>query len=51
VIFDVEVIYLFPWALVYDKLPVVAAAEMAVFLVLLLVGLAYAWRKRAFEWQ
>ena len=51
VIFDVEVIYLFPWALVYDKLPVVAAAEMAVFIILLLVGLAYAWRKRAFEWQ
>jgi NADH-quinone oxidoreductase subunit A len=51
VIFDVEVIYLFPWALVYDKLPVVAAAEMAVFILLLLVGLAYAWRKRAFEWQ
>ena len=39
VIFDVEVIYLFPWALVYDKLPVIAAAEMAVFIVLLLVGL------------
>jgi len=51
VIFDVEVIYLFPWALVYDKLPLVAAVEMAVFIILLLVGLAYAWRKRAFEWQ
>jgi NADH-quinone oxidoreductase subunit A len=51
VIFDVEVIYLFPWALVYDKLPVIAAIEMAVFIFLLLVGLAYAWRKRAFEWQ
>jgi NADH:ubiquinone oxidoreductase subunit 3 (subunit A) len=51
VIFDVEMIYLFPWALVYDKLPVVAAIEMAVFIGLLLVGLAYAWRKRAFEWQ
>jgi NADH-quinone oxidoreductase subunit A len=51
VIFDVEVIYLFPWALVYDKLPVIAAVEMAVFISLLLVGLAYAWRKRAFEWQ
>jgi NADH:ubiquinone oxidoreductase subunit 3 (subunit A) len=51
VIFDVEVIYLFPWALVYDKLPVIAAVEMAVFIMLLLVGLAYAWRKRAFEWQ
>ena len=51
VIFDVEVIYLFPWALVYDKLPLVAAIEMAVFILLLLVGLAYAWRKRAFDWQ
>ena len=50
VIFDVEVIYLFPWALVYDKLPLIAAVEMAVFILLLLVGLAYAWRKRAFEW-
>jgi NADH-quinone oxidoreductase subunit A len=51
VIFDVEVIFLFPWALVYDKLPVIAAVEMATFIFLLLVGLAYAWRKRAFEWQ
>jgi NADH-quinone oxidoreductase subunit A len=51
VIFDVEVIYLFPWALVYDKLPIVAAIEMAIFIGLLIVGLAYAWRKRAFEWQ
>jgi len=51
VIFDVEVIYLFPWALVYDKLPIVAAVEMAIFISLLVVGLAYAWRKRAFEWQ
>src|SRR4051794_1292265 len=50
VIFDVEVIFLFPWALVYDKLPLIAAVEMAAFIVLLLVGLAYAWRKRAFEW-
>jgi NADH-quinone oxidoreductase subunit A len=51
VIFDVEVIYLFPWALVYDSLPIVAAIEMAIFIGLLIVGLAYAWRKRAFEWQ
>jgi NADH-quinone oxidoreductase subunit A len=51
VIFDVEVIYLFPWALVYDTVGIVAAIEMGVFIFLLLVGLAYAWRKRAFEWQ
>ena len=51
VIFDVEAIFLFPWALVYGSLPVVAAVEMALFIGLLLVGYAYAWRKRAFEWQ
>ena len=51
VIFDVEVIFLFPWALVYDRLPGIAAAEMGIFIVLLMAGLAYAWRKRAFEWQ
>ncbi len=51
VIFDVEAIYLFPWAVVYDKLGVFAAVEMAIFVLLLLAGFAYAWRKRAFEWQ
>jgi NADH-quinone oxidoreductase subunit A len=51
VIFDVEVIYLFPWALVFDQLPIIALVEMAIFIALLVVGLAYAWRKRAFEWQ
>jgi NADH-quinone oxidoreductase subunit A len=51
VIFDVEAIFLFPWALAYASLPVVAAVEMALFIGLLLVGYAYAWRKRAFEWQ
>ena len=44
VIFDVEIIYLFPWAVVYDKLPVIAAVEMAIFIGMLLLGLAYAWR-------
>ena len=51
VIFDVEAIYLFPWAVVYDRIGVFAAIEMAIFVLLLLAGFAYAWRKRAFEWQ
>ncbi|MBI4580098.1 MAG: NADH-quinone oxidoreductase subunit A [Planctomycetes bacterium] len=51
VIFDVEAIFLFPWAVVYDKLGWFAAIEMAIFVGLLLVGFAYAWRKRALEWQ
>lgn len=51
VIFDVEVIYLFPWAVAYDRLGWFAAVEMALFVGLLLAGFAYAWRKRAFDWQ
>jgi NADH-quinone oxidoreductase subunit A len=51
VIFDVEVIFLFPFAVVFDQLGWFAFIEMAIFIGLLLVGFAYAWRKRAFEWQ
>jgi NADH-quinone oxidoreductase subunit A len=51
VIFDVEALFLFPWAVVYRSLPLIAGLEMAFFIGLLLVGFVYAWRKRAFEWQ
>ncbi len=51
VIFDVEAIFLYPWAVAYDKLGAYAGIEMAIFILLLVAGLAYAWRKRAFEWQ
>ena len=51
VIFDVEAIFLFPWAVAYDKVGWFAGLEVALFVALLLVGFAYAWRKRAFEWQ
>ena len=51
VIFDVEAIFLFPWAVAYLQLGWFAAVEVAVFVALLLVGFAYAWRKRALEWQ
>jgi NADH-quinone oxidoreductase subunit A len=51
VIFDVEAIYLFPWAVAYDQLGLFALVEMAVFIAFLLVAYAYAWRKRALEWE
>lgn len=51
VIFDVETIFLFPWAVAYDNLGWFAAIEIAIFVLLLLAGYAYAWRKRAFDWQ
>lgn len=50
VIFDVEVIFLFPWALVLKELRLFAFAEMAVFLAILVAGLYYAWRKGVLRW-
>jgi NADH-quinone oxidoreductase subunit A len=50
-IFDVEVVFLFPWALVYNKLGWFAFVEMVVFLGILFVGYAYVWRKGDLEWD
>ncbi len=50
VIFDVETIFLFPWAVKYRVLGLFGFVEMVVFLGILLVGYAYAWRKGALEW-
>ena len=50
VIFDVEVVFLYPWASKFLKLELFALVEMAAFVAILLVGWAYAWRKRDFEW-
>ncbi|MBI2247118.1 MAG: NADH-quinone oxidoreductase subunit A [Armatimonadetes bacterium] len=50
VVFDVEVIYLYPWAVVFRRLSAFAFVEMLIFVLILLVGLAYAWRKGALEW-
>jgi NADH-quinone oxidoreductase subunit A len=49
-IFDVETIFLFPWAVIYDRLALFGLAEMIVFIGILVVGYYYAWRKGAFEW-
>jgi len=50
VIFDVETMFLYPWAVAYHQLPLFALVEMLIFLLILVVGLAYAWRKGALEW-
>ena len=50
VIFDVEVVFLFPWALAYRSLGLFAFFEMLVFVVILLFGLFYAWRKGFLRW-
>jgi NADH-quinone oxidoreductase subunit A len=49
-IFDVEAAFLFPWAVIYRSLGVYGFIEMAIFVLILGVGLAYAWKKGALEW-
>jgi NADH:ubiquinone oxidoreductase subunit 3 (subunit A) len=51
VIFDVEIIFLYPWAVNHAEMPLDALAKAALFIGILMVGLAYAWRKRALEWR
>lgn len=51
VIFDVEVVFLFPWAVVYKQLGWFAFVEMVVFLTILFVGYAYVWRKGDLDWD
>jgi NADH-quinone oxidoreductase subunit A len=50
-IFDVEVVFLFPWATVYRDLGWFAFIEMVVFLTILFVGYAYVWRKGDLDWD
>ncbi len=51
VIFDVEVIFLYPWAVAYKKLALFGLVEMLVFIGILVVGWLYAWKKGALEWK
>ena len=50
VIFDVESVFLFPWARVFESLGYAAVVEMAIFIGILAVGLLYAWRKGVLRW-
>ena len=50
VIFDVETVFMFPWAVIFDKLLVFGLIEMIVFIFILVVGYYYAWQKGALEW-
>lgn len=50
IIFDVEMLFLFPWALVFKSLGLFALIEMLVFIAILLLGLLYTWRKGALKW-
>ncbi len=51
VIFDIEVVFLYPWAVAYGALGLFALVEMVIFLGILVLALAYAWRKGLLEWS
>ena len=51
ILFDIEAIFLFPWAVSFERLGFLGIAEVLIFLVILFVGLIYAWRRKALEWQ
>lgn len=51
ILFDIEVVFMYPWALMYKKLGLFALIEMVCFFVLLLIGFIYAYKKGALKWQ
>ncbi len=51
VIFDVETVFLYPWAVAFSKLGLFAFVEALIFIAILVLGLVYAWRKGALEWS
>ncbi len=50
-IFEVEIVFLFPWATVFKRLGPIALIEMMVFVLILLVGLAYVWARGDLDWE
>jgi NADH-quinone oxidoreductase subunit A len=51
ILFDVEAVFLFPWAAVFRELGMFGFMEMLVFIAVLGIGLAYVWKKGALEWE
>ena len=51
IVFDIEAIFLFPWAVIFKELKLFGFIEMGIFIVILFAGLAYVWRKGALEWD
>jgi NADH-quinone oxidoreductase subunit A len=51
IIFDIEIVFLYPWAVAFDRLALVGLIEMVLFIVTVLVVYAYVWRRRGLEWD
>ncbi|MFQ6136976.1 MAG: NADH-quinone oxidoreductase subunit A [Candidatus Hydrothermarchaeales archaeon] len=50
VVFDVEMVFMYPWAVVFPNLGMLAVIEMIMFILILVIGLIYAWKKGVLEW-
>ena len=51
VIFDIEIVFMFPWAVAFKSLGLIGLVEMVLFIIILVVGFWYAWKKGALEWD
>ncbi len=51
VVFDIETVFLYPWAVQFRQLKLFGLLEMLIFILILVVGFAYAWKKGALEWK
>lgn len=51
IIFDLEIAFLFPWAIVLDKIGLFGLASMGIFLLILIIGFIYEWKQGALEWE
>ena len=51
IIFDLEIAFLFPWAVVLNKVGVFGLASMGIFLLVLVIGFIYEWKRGALEWE
>ena len=51
VLFDVETLFIYPWAIAYKSLGVIGFVEMLIFIAVLFLGLVYAWRKGGLKWE
>lgn len=51
IIFDIEAVFLYPWAVIFEDLRLFGLIEMVIFIAVLLLGLFYVWRKGALEWE
>lgn len=51
ILFDIEVVFFLPWAIVFRQLGLFGLIEMGIFIIILLIGYVYAWKKGALEWE